>query len=158
MIMNISPRLLRLILNLYPPYCGTGIHIDRIAADWTSVDVSMKLRWYNRNAVGTQFGGSLYAMVDSHLMLMLMRLLGDGYIVWDKSASIDFLRPGRGRVSAHLAVKAEDVHAIHTELEKKSKVLPEFTVTIVDAEGMAVASVKKVLYVRKKARAGGDAT
>ena len=84
--MRITPKRLRTILNFYPPYIGAGIHVDNIADDWRQIDVSMRLRWYNRNAVRTHFGGSLYSMVDPHLMLMLMQLLGREYIVWDKSA------------------------------------------------------------------------
>jgi len=86
--MNISPRLFKFLINLYPPYLGTGVNVDYISPDWQALNVSMALRWYNRNAVGTQFGGSLYSMVDPHIMLLLMKVLGKGYVVWDKSASI----------------------------------------------------------------------
>ncbi|MBM9603350.1 DUF4442 domain-containing protein [Desulfopila inferna] len=148
--MNFTPRLLRFVLNAYPPYFGTGIHIDRIAWDWRRIDVSMKLRWYNRNAVKTHFGGSLYAMVDPHLMLMLMQLLGKQYIVWDKSAEIDFIRPGRGIVKAQLVVTDHDLENIHAELKRRRKVMPQFEVDITDEAGKKVAKVVKTLYVRKK--------
>lgn len=39
-------------------------------------------------------------MADPHLALMLMHLLGNGYIAWDKSAEINFLRPGTGKLPA----------------------------------------------------------
>ncbi len=75
--MKWTPRRLKLVLRLYPPYLGAGVNVTRIDPDWHELHVSMKLRWYNRNAVGTHFGGSLYSMVDPHLMLLLMGLLGD---------------------------------------------------------------------------------
>ena len=107
--MKLTPRLLRWLLNIYGPYLGAGIRVELISADWRESQVSMKLRWYNRNAVGSHFGGSLYAMVDPHLMLMLMHILGNDYIVWDKSAEIDFVRPGRGRVMANFAITDEEL-------------------------------------------------
>src|SRR3546814_10829722 len=49
-----SPRLFRLLMNLYPPYLGTGIRVTRVSADFAEIDVQMGLHWYNRNALGTQ--------------------------------------------------------------------------------------------------------
>ncbi|MFN2354696.1 MAG: DUF4442 domain-containing protein [Desulfopila sp.] len=145
-----SPRLLRFILNVYPPYLGAGVHVDKIAADWKKIEVSMKLRWFNRNAVRTHFGGSLYSMVDPHLMLMLMQLMGKDYIVWDKSASIAFLQPGKGRVSARLEITDNDLDEIRIGLARKKRILPQFEVDIVDEWGKVVARVSKTLYVRRK--------
>lgn len=149
--MKLTPRLLRWILNIYGPYLGAGIRVDRISADWREVQVSMKLRWYNRNAVGSHFGGSLYSMVDPHLMLMLMNILGKGYIVWDKSAAIDFVRPGRGRVIATFSITDDDLQAIRENTENGEKYLPKFTVRIEDEKGELIATIKKILYIRKKA-------
>src|SRR3982751_7114036 len=92
-------RFLRL-MRFYPPYLGAGISVVHVAKDLSVLEVEMKLSHWNRNFVGTQFGGSLYSMCDPFFMLMLLMQLGDGYVVWDKSASIDFLRPGRGKVKA----------------------------------------------------------
>ncbi len=148
--MNLSPGFLRFILNTYPPYLFTGIHVDSIGKDWKRVRVSMKLRWYNRNAVNTHFGGSLYSMVDPHLMLMLMRLLGEDYIVWDKSASIEFVRPGKTTVSADMQIADADLESIRQRLRTEKRILPDFSVTIVDTAGEVVARVVKTLYIRKK--------
>ena len=108
-------------LNIYAPYLGAGVKVDYIAKDWKETHVSMKLRWYNRNAVGTHFGGSLYSMVDPHLMLILMQLLGKNYIVWDKSASIDFRRPGQGRVYSKMKITDDDLNYHSRDLEDQVK-------------------------------------
>ena len=93
-------RLLRWFLTLYPPYLGAGVRVQALSADFRHAKVRMGLGWYNRNYVGTQFGGSLYSMVDPFYMLLLMENLGRDYIVWDKAASIDFISPGKGPVFA----------------------------------------------------------
>lgn len=149
--MKITSRLFRWILNIYGPYLGAGIRVDRIRADWREIQVSMQLRWYNRNAVGTHFGGSIYSMVDPHLMLMLMNILGKDYIVWDKSAAIDFVRPGRGRVAANFAITDDDLQTIRQNTANGEIYLPHFSIRVFDEEGEMVARIKKVLYVRKKA-------
>lgn len=145
-----SPRLMRFILNIYPPYLGAGVKVHKIAENWKYTEVSMPLRWYNRNAVRTHFGGSLYSMVDPHLMLMLMGILGENYIVWDKAAQIEFLRPGQGRVSARLEISDDKLNEILTTLESKRKVTPTFFVEVVDNKAKTIAKIMKTLYVRKK--------
>jgi acyl-coenzyme A thioesterase PaaI-like protein len=148
--MKMTPALMRFILNVYPPYLGAGIHVNRIADDWKTLDVSMKLHWYNQNVMKTHFGGSLYSMVDPHLMLMHMQILGKEYIVWDKAAKIDFIRPGKGKVSAHFHITEHNLETIFTGLETQSKVRPEYEVAVIDESGELVAKVTKILYVRRK--------
>tara|TARA_Y100001933_G_scaffold140205_1_gene139053 strand:- start:36 stop:479 length:444 start_codon:yes stop_codon:yes gene_type:complete len=99
-----KPFAMRLLFNLYPPYLGTGIGVREISPDYRRMVVEMKLRWYNRNTVGTHFGGSLSAMTDPFYMLMTMKNLGREFIVWDKSGTIDYRKPGRGRVKAEFRI------------------------------------------------------
>lgn len=144
------PTLFKLILNIYPPYWGTGIWVKKISKDYREVLVEMKLRFYNRNYVKTHFGGSIYAMVDPFYMLMLMQILGKDYIVWDKSAHIEFVKPGRGTVWAHFVITDEQIEDILKKTENGERYLPEFHVNVTDESNDIVAKVKKVLYVRKR--------
>ena len=56
--------LFRLMMNLYPPFLGAGIRVKRVTSDYREIDVEMGLHFYNRNFVGTHFGGNLLAMTD----------------------------------------------------------------------------------------------
>jgi acyl-coenzyme A thioesterase PaaI-like protein len=150
MLNKLSPKALKFILNLYGPYLGAGVKIRYISRDWKEIRISMKMRWYNRNAVGVHFGGSLYSMVDPHLMLMLMRLLGREHIVWDKAAEIEFVAPGKGEVKATIAISDEELDNIRTKAEDGKAHLPEFEIQILDEKEELVAKVRKILYVRKK--------
>lgn len=150
--MKITPRIARFAMNIFPPFVGAGIKVTFIRDDWQELHVAMPLRWYNKNAVRTHFGGSLYAMTDPQLMLMLMQLLGKEYVIWDKSASIEFVKPGRGTVTAIFTISDEQLADIREKIADGSKYLPEFEVKIVDEEREIVAAVKKTLYIRKKSR------
>ena len=141
---------LKLLLNIYPPYVGAGIHVQRITPDFREVIVQMKQRWYNRNYVRTHFGGSLYAMTDPFYMLMLMHNLGREFIVWDKAAAIDFVRPGRGTVTAHFFLAQKTLEDIRTQAKAQERVYPDFTVDVLNEQGKLVARVEKNLYVRWK--------
>jgi acyl-coenzyme A thioesterase PaaI-like protein len=141
--------LLRL-LNLYPPYLGAGVRVTHIAPDLRAIDVRMKLRWWNRNYVGTQFGGSLYSMIDPFFMLMYLENLGPGYVVWDKAASIRFRRPGRGTVYARFRVTEDDLAAARDAVARDGRFQPTLTVQITDDDGELVAEVDKVLSIKPK--------
>jgi len=144
------PWLLKLGLNLYPPYIGAGVTVAHIADDWTSMTVRLKLRWYNRNYVGTHFGGNLFTMTDPFYMLMLLNRLGPAYKVWDQQAEITFLKPGKGTVTARMSVSEDEIAAIREATVNGTKHFAEFDIDIVDEEGDVVATVHKTLYVREK--------
>src|SRR5437667_4606525 len=123
-----SANRLRRWINLWPPFLGVGIRIPRIASDMKSIDVEMKLRFWNANYVGTHFGGSLFAMTDAFYMLMLLAQLRRDYIVWDKAASIRYRKPGRGTVSAEFRLSDAQVDDIREQLKTFPKYEPVFLV------------------------------
>ncbi len=143
-------KIFQLMLNCYPPYWGTGIIVEHIAPDYSEIRVRMKMKWYNRNYVKTHFGGSLYAMTDPFYMLMLIQILGKSHVVWDKSAYIDFIKPGRGVVTARFRMDPSTIQDILAHTENGQKYLKELSVTITDKSGDTVATVLKTLYIRKK--------
>lgn len=147
-----KPAHLRFGMNLWPPFLGAGIRVRHIAADWSEARVELRHGLANRNFVGTHYGGSLFSMTDPFYALMLMHRLGERHLVWDQAASIEFLAPGRGRVSATFTLTEDRVAGIREQAASGEKVLPEFDVEILDAAGAVVARVHKTLYVRLKAR------
>jgi acyl-coenzyme A thioesterase PaaI-like protein len=82
-----NARLFRFGINLWPPFLFTGIHVTRITPDYRQIDVELRLRPWNRNYVGTHFGGSLFAMTDPFWMLGLLHILGRDYYVWDRACA-----------------------------------------------------------------------
>jgi uncharacterized protein DUF4442 len=137
-------------VNLWPPFLGAGIRVIHIATDMKAVDVEMKLRWWNANYVGTQFGGSLFAMTDAFYMLMLMANLGGDYIVWDKAASIRYRKPGKGTVRAEFRLSESQIDDIREKLQRLPKYEPTFLVEVKDESGVVIAEVEKLLHVRRK--------
>ena len=150
-------RNFKLLFNLWPPLLGAGIRITRVQPDWKEVDVEMKLRRWNANYVGTHYGGSLYSMTDPFYMVMFIEILGRDYIVWDKSASIRFRRPGRGTVFAKFRITDEQIAEIRSALKTEEKIDREFSVDVKSGDGEIIAEVKKLLQFRnKKARAAHE--
>jgi hypothetical protein len=150
MLKKVFRRQIRVLLNLWPPFLGAGIRVKRLQSDWKEIDVEMKLRRWNTNYVGTHYGGSLYSMTDPFFMLMLIENLGRDYIVWDKSASIRFKRPGKGTVFARFRLSDQQIQEIKEALMLQEKVDRVFTVDVKDESGTIIAEVQKQLHVRRK--------
>jgi len=138
------------LVSLYPPYLGAGVRVRYPKDDATRVMVSMGLHWWNKTLFGTQFGGSLYSMCDPQFVFILLRNLGPLYVVWNKSARIEFLRPGRGRVTATFHVPPEKIAEIREAADRGEKVEPVLVVEILGSDGTLVARVTETLWVRKK--------
>ncbi len=149
---NLRQRLMMRFVNLYPPYLGAGIRVSYPKDDPHTIVVRMGLHFWNRNLFGTQFGGSLYSMCDPIFLFIVSRNLGRGYQVWDKAAQVEFLRPGRGRVTASFVVPPERIDEIRASADRGEKVEPVFAVDVVADDGTLVARVTKRLWVRKKTR------
>jgi hypothetical protein len=145
-----NAKYLKLLINLYPPYWGTGITVRSISPDYREICVQMKMRWYNRNYVKTHFGGSLYAMTDPFFMLMLIHILGKEFVVWDKRAHIDFIKPDQGTVTARFFIQEEQIEKIINITSGGQKYFPEFSVDIENEAGEKVARVVKTLYIKRK--------
>lgn len=137
------------IVNLYPPYLGAGIRMRRPKNEPSAISVSMKLRFWNRNLFGTHFGGSLYSMCDPWFVFLFVERLGPGYSVWDKSATIDFVKPGRGEVTAIFRVSPEEIESVRARADAGEKVEPVLRTEVVAEDGTVVARVEKRLSVRR---------
>ncbi len=141
---------MKALFNFWPPFRGAGVRVREIAPDFRSATVELRMRLFNRNYVGTHFGGSLFAMTDPFFMIMMMKNLGPEYLVWDKAGTVRFLKPARGTVTARFTLSHERIEEARQATSSGAKHEPRFTVEIVDAAGITVADVEKTLYIRKK--------
>ncbi|WP_121741325.1 DUF4442 domain-containing protein [Natronorubrum halophilum] len=149
MFASLRSRLYRLGFNCVPAYRGTGGRVTYVAPDWQEIRVKLPLSWRTRNYVGTIFGGSIYAAVDPFYMMMLLKTLGDVYVVWDKEADIRFKKPGQETLYARFRLSDEELEAIRAELavEGTESIDRHYTVDLVDANGTVHATVRKTIYI-----------
>lgn len=138
-------------INWYPPYIGAGIRISEVSPAMDKIVVTMRLTFWNKNVFGTHFGGSLYAMCDPFFVLIALQQLGKkNYIIWDKAASIQFKKPGKGRVKATFYISPETIAQIKSEIDQVGKKDYLFTTEVTNEAGETVAIVEKLIYIRKK--------
>lgn len=137
-------------VNWYPPYLFSGIKVIDYAADFSMFRTRLNLTWFNRDLMGTAFGGSLYAMCDPFFMFILLIQLGEEYIVWDKTASIEFLKPGKETVYAEFKLSPSQIDEIKITVDRDGKGVFEFPCEVTDGVGNIIAKLTKGVYVRRK--------
>jgi len=141
---------LRRLMNVWPPFLCSGIRVEAIAQDWRHARIRLKLRWYNRNYVKTQFGGALFAMVDPFWMILTLEALRHEYIVWDQAGEIEFIAPGRSDVIAEIRIEDAMLDEIRAATAHGEKYLRWCETEIKTTDGELIARVRKQIYVRRK--------
>ncbi|MBF0491380.1 MAG: DUF4442 domain-containing protein [Deltaproteobacteria bacterium] len=147
---SLKSKLFRYRFNFWPCYWGTGAKITYIASDFREMRVRLPLTWRTKNYVGTLYGGSIYASVDPQYMLMLIQILGPEYIIWDKSAQVEFLKPGKNFLEACLLISEEEIQTIKRLLKTERSIDRNYPIDLIDKEGRLCARVTKTIYIRKK--------
>ncbi|HKP77433.1 MAG TPA: DUF4442 domain-containing protein [Longimicrobiaceae bacterium] len=150
---SLRTRLTRIAYTyFFPAYRGTGGHITYVSDDWREIRVEVPLSRRTKNYVGTIFGGSMYGAVDPIYMVMLIKALGPGYVVWDKAASIRFRKPGRSTLHARFLIGDAELDAIREALRTQPAIERTYAIQLTDAAGVVHAEVEKVIHIRVKRR------
>lgn len=136
--------------NFWPPFLFSGIRIDKRSDNFRYFVVRLKYRFYNANYVNTQFGGTMFMMTDPFYMIMLIRNLGKEYLVWDKSATIRYLKPGRSDLTAEFLLTDDELNAIRAEVRATGKMDWTKQVEIKNKDNEVIATVDRTLNIRMK--------
>ena len=144
--------LLKYGFNLSPMYRRTSAKVVYISQDFLKIQIKLPFSYKNANYVNTIFGGSMFSAVDPFPMTQLMNLIGDDYVVWDKSAEIFFRRPAKEDLFADFIYTNEEID----EIKKKAQELDEFEIikstklTNKD-KSIVFCEVRKRVYIADKA-------
>lgn len=146
-----NTRLFRLLMNMYPMFFGTGGKILYISKDWKEVKLRLGRNIWTYNFVGTTFGGSMFAAADPFYMLMLFHILGKKeYVVWDKSASIKFIAPGKTKLYADLALTDAEISQIKEVVKNNGFTLFDKTIEWKDRDDKIYAAISRTVYIASK--------
>ena len=148
-------KLVRNWVGLYPPILFSGIRVRRLGVEPLRYRTELRRKWWNANAVGTHFGGSLFTMTDPFHMLILLDAIGQDFVVWDQESRIEFIVAARVPVHAVLEISKEEIERIREEASS-GKIHPVFVVPILDEKGRLIARVTKTLYVQRKRKRERD--
>jgi len=138
--------------NFSPMYRRSTGRIVEVSEDLTHVKVKLRISWKNRNYMNTIFGGSMFAAVDPIPMIQLVHIIGNDYVVWDKTAEVAFKRPAKVDLYANFTFSDAELETIKEGVATKKEIVIEKTTELTNKEGTQVyCLVKKTIYVADKA-------
>tara|TARA_B100000427_G_C15318211_1_gene511261 strand:+ start:300 stop:725 length:426 start_codon:yes stop_codon:yes gene_type:complete len=131
-------------------YKNTGGKLIKVSDDLHYIKIQLLFNYKTRNYVGTIYGGHMYSSVDGIYVIQLIHILGDNYIVWDKSAKIKFKRPANKTLFADFKISDELIEQIKNDIVKDKKKDYNLFVNLTDENGNIYAQVEKVIYIASK--------
>ncbi|MGB1042459.1 MAG: PaaI family thioesterase [Tenacibaculum sp.] len=137
--------------NISPMYRRSTGKIISVSEDLLHVKVKIPISYKNKNYVGSIFGGSLFSATDPIFMIQLINVLGDKYVVWDKSTEIKFKRPAKENSFVDFVFTNQEIAAIkkRVEEEKEIDIVKEIKITNKEAS-LVYTEVFKTIYIADK--------
>ncbi|KEQ31678.1 translation elongation factor P (EF-P) [Pedobacter antarcticus 4BY] len=149
--MIVSENTLKWVMRFYPPLLFQRIWVRKFHAGFRGADIKIAKSILNKNYNGSIFGGTIYAATDPFYALLFDQLLqrkGYKVRVWLKSASIQYVKPGRKSLYFSIHITDEMiVDAIH-HLDGPGKFVKAYPMEIKNKEGEICATVMNEVYIR----------
>lgn len=142
--------LFKILFNISPMYRRTNARIIEVSEDVYIVKIKIFLNYKNRNYMGTMFGGSMLAATDPIYMIQLLQILGDDYVVWDKSTNIRFRKPANEAGFAVFEFTPEEINQIKQDVALNNEIDLVKNLLIQSKENDVFALVDKTIYISTK--------
>ena len=131
-------------------YKNTGGKLIKVSDDLHYIKIQLLFNYKTKNYVGTIYGGHIYSSVDGIYVIQLIHILGDNYIVWDKSAKIKFKRPANKTLFADFRLTKDLIKRIKKDIYHEKKKDYNLSINLTDLNGNIYAEVEKVIYIASK--------
>ncbi len=145
---SLQTKMWRWGANLFPAYRRSGARVTYIASDFKEVQIRLDNSWKTRNHLGITWGGSIYAAIDPIYGVMLYQLLKRKWLVVDKEANINFIRPSKCSLFSTFSISSQQLAEIENVLKENRKMDISFSGELVCSLGEVYATFDKLIAIR----------
>lgn len=142
--------LFKILFNISPMYRRTNARLIEVSEDVHRVKIKISLNYKNRNYMGTMFGGSMLSATDPIYMIQLLQILGDDYVVWDKSTNIRFKKPANQHSYAIFEFTEQEIVQIKEDVAQNNEIDLVKNLYIQSSTNQIFAVVDKTIYISTK--------
>lgn len=149
--MVVSENLLKWAIRFYPPLFFQRIWVKEFDKGFTGVHVKISKSFLNSNYNNSIFGGTIFSASDPFYALLFDQVLkrkGFKVRVWLKSATIQYLKPGRSNLYFKISLTEAEIQEAENALSSVGKFVKAFPLEILNSKGELCASVINEVYVR----------
>ena len=116
-----SSKLLRKVMNFFPPLLINRIKIVENDSDFMSLKVEVKYSWLNKNLQKAIFGGTIFSAIDPYYAVMYWQIFSTKGIpmeVWIKKVEIRYRKAATSNLEIAFSLTEND-----REIAKSQQVL-----------------------------------
>ncbi len=95
------------------------------------------------------YGGSMYGAADPIYMLILIKVLGPEYVVWDKAASLHFKKPGTSTLFTKFVLTEEEISTIKKRACRHGQSSASTLLSLSMRKALCMLPLKSDLYQEK---------
>ena len=144
-------KLFKYGFNLSPMYRRSTARVISVSKDLLQIHIKLPISYKNRNYVNSIYGGSMFSAVDPVPMVQLINIIGDDFVVWDKSAEIFFKRPAREDLYADFSYTLEELEGIKKKVASENEIEIVKTSLLTNKDKTKVyCEVRKTIYIANK--------
>src|ERR1700753_363920 len=142
--MVVSEKVLKWALRFYPPLLFQRIWVIGFNKGFRGVRVKVNKSLINNNYNNSIFGGTIFASADPFYPLLFHQILthkGYKIRVWLKSASIDYIKPGRTDLFFNIDISETDIQKIEHILNTTGKLVKAYPIEMYNKAGELCVTV-----------------
>ena len=152
-IMIVSEKVLKWALNLYPPLFFQRIWIKKFHKNFRGVDVKINKSLVNKNYNGSLFGGTIFSATDPFYAILfdqIMQRRGFKCLIWLKSASIQYIKPGKSDLFFRIEITDEMIEEAEKALKTQGKFIKAYPIKLYNTKNECCVVVSNEVYLRNK--------
>ena len=146
---TLHQRMRRWRWNFLPSYRMTGGWITYLADDWREVRLKLPYNIWTRSYVNTIYCGAMFSAITPFYAAMILFNLTPQHQVWDKCATIQYLKPGRTTLYSHIVLTQHELDTITALLEEHRSIERTYRLPLVDADDTLHATLDQTVYIRR---------
>ena len=146
-----SPKLLRRVMNFFPPLLVNRIKIVENDSDFMNLKVEVKYSWLNKNLQKAIFGGTIFSAIDPYYAVMYWQIFstkGLAMQVWIKKVEIRYRKAATSNLEIAFSLTENDIENAINSLKTEGKHEVWHHVNAIDEYQEVCAEARVLVHIR----------
>lgn len=146
-----SSKLLRKVMNFFPPLLVNRIKIIENDSDFMNLKVEVKYSWLNKNLQKAIFGGTIFSAIDPYYAVMYWQIFSTKGIpmeVWIKKVEIRYRKAARSNLEIAFSLTENDFKNAIASLKSYGKYEVWHNVNAIDENQEVCTEARVLVHIR----------
>ena len=148
-----SSKLLRKVMNFFPPLLVNRIKIIENDSDFMNLNVEVKYSWLNKNLQKAIFGGTIFSAIDPYYAVMYWQIFSTKGIpmeVWIKKVEIRYRKAATSNLEIAFSLTENDIENAIASLMFEDKYEVWHEVNAIDENQEVCTEARILVHIRNR--------